>query len=131
MRVMLHKFAKWLEKKAHEMRVKRIFKKYGSYEFGGKWSLMTEEQQRKSFLTAFVETGDTRCLIDYFQLRKPGDYRYFEKAFREALATSVFRQYDSVRNMLVSFWYEILCLENQKEYQEAMLKKYFGKNRQG
>lgn len=128
----MSKFSRWLEKKAHEIRVKRIFKKYGpSPELGGKWFLMTGEQQRKAFLDAYVDTGDTRCLIDYFELRKPGDYRYFEKAFRKALTTSVFRQYDNVRYMLIEFWHDILCLEKQNDYQDAMLKKYFGKNRRG
>lgn len=125
----MSKFSKWLEKKAHEIRVKRIFKKYGpAPEFGGNLWLMTEEQKRKSFWSAYVDTGDIRCLIDYFQLRKPGDYRYFEKAFREALMSSVFRQYDNVRYVLIEFWHDRLCLEKQNEYQELMLKKYFGKN---
>jgi len=33
--------------------------------------------------------------------------------------------------MLVEFWHDILCMEEQKDYQDAMLKKYFGKNRRG
>lgn len=128
----MSKFSRWLEKKAHEIRVKRIFKKYGpSRELGGNWFLMTPELQRKAFLDAYIDTGDTRCLIDYFELRKPQDYRYFEKAFRKALTTSVFRQYDNVRYMLIEFWHDILCMEEQKDYQDAMLKKYFGKNRRG
>ena len=94
----MSRFSKWLEKKAHEIRVKRIFKKYGpSPELGGNWRLMSDDSQRKAFLDAYIDTGDTRCLIDYFQLRNPQDYRYFEKAFRKALTTSVFRQYDNVR----------------------------------
>ena len=83
--------------KAHEIWTRRIFKKYGPLE---SWQLWNEDRQRKAFLEAYVETGDTRCLIDYFQLRKPQDYRYFEKAFREALMMSVFRQYDEVRYIL-------------------------------
>lgn len=125
----MSKFSKWLERKAHEIRVKRIFKKYAPFELGGNLLFMTENQKRKAFWSAFVDTGDTRCLIDYFQLRNPGDYRYFEKAFREALMTSVFRQYDNVRYMLNEFWHDRLCLEKQNEYQELMLKKFFGKKR--
>ena len=63
----------------------------------------------------------------FFQLRKPQDYRYFEKAFRQALMESVFRRYDEVRYMLVEYWYEILVLEKQNERQELLIKKFFGK----
>ena len=85
----MSRFSKWLEKKAHSVRIKRIFRKYGpSPELGHNPNDLSDEQQRKAFLEAYVETGDTRCLIDYFQLRKPQDYRYFEKAFREALVMS-------------------------------------------
>lgn len=120
----MNRFSKWLQKKAHAIWVKRIFKKYGHLEPYQWWD---EEKQRKAFLEAYVETGDTRCLIDYFQLRAPQDYRYFEKAFREGLMMSVFRQYDEVRKMLVEYWYDILVLEEQNERQELLLKKYFGK----
>ena len=124
----MSRFSKWLEKKAHSVRIRRIFRKYGpSSELGHNPNDLSEEQQRKAFLEAYVETGDTRCLIDYFQLRKPQDYRYFEKAFREALMMSVFRRYDEVRYMLVEFWHDILVLENQNERQEMLIKKYFGK----
>lgn len=120
----MSRFSKWLQKKAHEIWTKRIFKKYGHLE---PWQLWNEERQRKAFLEAYVDTGDTRCLIDYFQLRRPQDYRYFEKAFRQALMESVFRQYDEVRYMLVDYWYQIMVLEEQNERQELLLKKYFGK----
>ena len=124
----MSRFSKWLEKKAHSVRIRRIFRKYGpSPELGHNPYDLSEEQQRKAFLEAYVETGDTRCLIDYFQLRRPQDYRYFEKAFREALMMSVFRRYDEVRYMLVEFWHDILVLEKQNERQELLLKKYFGK----
>ena len=123
----VHIFAKWLERKANEKRRKRIFEKYGlSKSLGHNPALLTNEQQIKAFGEAYIETGDTRCLIDYFQLRSPRDNRYFEKAFRKGLIMSVFRRYDDVRAMLIEYWYEILCLEEQKEYQEIMLKKYFG-----
>ena len=40
----MSRFSKWFEKKAHEIRVKRIFKKYGpSPELGGNWWLFTGE----------------------------------------------------------------------------------------
>lgn len=120
----MSRFSKWLQKKAHEIWTRRIFKKYGHLE---PWQLWDEKLQRKAFLEAYVETGDTRCLIDYFQLRKPQDYRYFEKAFREALMMSVFRRYDEVRHMLIEYWYDILVLEKQNQRQELLLKKYFGK----
>ena len=120
----MSRFSKWLQKKAHEVWTRRIFKKYGHLE---SWQLWNEDRQRKAFLEAYVETGDTRCLIDYFQLRRLQDYRYFEKAFREALMMSVFRRYDEVRYMLVDYWHQILVLDGQNERQELLLKKYFDK----
>lgn len=124
----MSRFSKWLEKKAHSVRIRRIFRKYGpSPELGHNPNDLSEEQQRKAFLTAYVETGDTRCLIDYFQLRKPQDYRYFEKAFRRALTETVFRRYDEVRYILIDYWYQIVKLSDQCEEYDRMLERFFGK----
>lgn len=124
----MSRFAAWLERKAHSIRIRRIFKKYGPpQELGFDYRFLTEEQQRKAFCEAFVETGDIRCLIDYFQLRQPQDYRYFEKAFRQGLVQTVFRRYDDVRYALIDYWYGIVKMSEQNEIYDELLKKYFGK----
>lgn len=120
----MSRLSKWLQKKVHAIWARRIFKKYIHLE---PWQWWTEERQRKAFLEAYVETGDTRCLIDYFQLRRPQDYRYFEKAFRRGLVETVFRRYDEVRRVLIDYWEGMLELEGQNEIYDELLKKYFGK----
>lgn len=120
----MKRFSKWLQKKAHDLWARRIFKKYIQLQ---PYQLWTEERQREAFLEAYVETGDIRCLIDYFQLRRPQDYRYFEKAFRRGLVETVFRRYDEVRYVLVDYWHGIVKLSEQNEIYDELLKKHFGK----
>lgn len=126
MKKLIMKILERIENSLHAYRRKLIFKKFGPSTDGGRdWFLLTPEEQRKAFCEAYVMTGDTRCLIDYFELRKPMDNRYFEKAFRQALVQTVFRRYDEVRYVLVDYWHDILVMEEDKERHEMMLKKYF------
>ncbi len=129
MKKLIMKVLERIEDSLNAYRRKLIFKEFGPSTDGGRdWFLLTPEEQRKAFCEAYVETGDTRCLIDYFKLRNPQDNRYFEKAFRQGLVQTVFRRYDEVRYVLIDYWYQILVLEEDKQRHEMMLKKYFGKN---
>lgn len=129
MKKLIMRILERIENSLAAYRRKLIFKKFGPSTNGGRdWFLLTPEQQRQAFREAYVMTGDTRCLIDYFELSKPMGNRYYEKAFRQALCESVFRRYDEVRYVLVDYWHQILVLEEDKQRQELMLKKYFGEN---
>lgn len=81
-----------------------------------------------AFREAWIMEGDIRYLIDYFDLRQPKDYRYFEKEFRGSLILYL-RQYDNVRTVLKEMRNETEKFYRQKKEQDDLIEKNFPKSK--